>query len=360
VASAASSTTTRAAIPSTPPSTTGIPLTTDQLIALGSGRQVTISASGFQPNEQDVRVVVYSTPTLLGTVDADAAGVATWTGTLPATLADGEHTLTFQGSVTHGVVFTLDRAAALAATAAIGACTATDAQLQWGFKESFRTYIEGIAKGGWELTDVTYEYPQFVWAAGTGSLDIEARTGLVTYGGSIRFTGHDGALDTTLANARLELAGDVGYLVFDITGTTQDGAAVAAEGVRFAEFALGDLEIVDGQLVLDALPATLTDAGSAAFGTYAAGEELDPVSATIPVDAACGATAVAEEEPAAAPAGDAEVEAISDTAEAPVWPWLLGGGILLLAAGVLAGVLIGRRRAGAEAGASGPSSTPKD
>ena len=38
-----------------------------------------------------------------------------------------------------------------------------------------------------------------------------------------------------------------------------------------------------GAVVLDALPATLTDAGAAAFGTYPAGEELDPVSAVLPL-----------------------------------------------------------------------------
>ena len=35
---------------------------------------------------------------------ADAAGRATWKGTIPATLEPGKHTLTFQGSVDRGVV----------------------------------------------------------------------------------------------------------------------------------------------------------------------------------------------------------------------------------------------------------------
>lgn len=347
VAAAAVTPKARTLLPAAPPATGGITLTDDQREALQSGGQVTVSASGFEANERGIRVVVYSTPTLLDTVTADADGVATWTGSMPATLADGAHTLTFQASVSRGVEFILDRAAAQATSAVVGACTATGATLSWGFKESFRTYIEGIAKGGWELSGLEYVYPNYVWDAGTGALDLDTRTGLVTYGGSIRFTGHDGALDTTLSNVRLELAGDVGYVVVDVTGTTQEGAPIAAEGIRFAEFALPDLEVTDGALVLDALPATLTDAGADAFGTYEAGSELDPISATIPVDADCGAAPVEEDAPvAAAPEKAKPIAAVTDGA--PAWPWLVGGGVALLAIGLAAGVLIGRRRTAAE------------
>ncbi|MBP3977255.1 HtaA domain-containing protein [Microbacterium sp. BLY] len=324
-------------LPATPPAATGIEVDADNLAALTAGEPATVSASGFRPNEEGIQVVVYSTPVLLDTVAADAAGVATWSGSLPATLADGDHTLTFQGSVDRGLAFTLARQ-----TTAIGACTVEGATLHWGYKESFRTYIEGIAKGGWTLSDVTYEYPAFVWANGTGSLDDTARTGLVTYGGALTFTGHDGALNTTLANARVELAGDTGYLVFDVTGTTQAGESIAQQGVRLAEFTLADAAVVDGALVLDALPTTLTAAGAAAFGTYQAGEELDPVSATIPVGAACGTPA---EEPEAEADAGAAVTAISAPVvadQAPVWPWIVGG-LVVVALAATGGVLLVRR-----------------
>jgi hypothetical protein len=281
---------------------------------------------------------VYSTPVLLDTVTADASGVATWSGTLPASLEDGDHTLTFQGSVDRGIAFTLARA-----TAAIGSCTVEGATLKWGYKESFRTYIEGIAKGGWTLTDVAYQYPDYVWENGAGSFDDASLTGLVTYGGSINFTGHDGALNTTLANARVELAGDTGYLVFDVTGTTQDGASVDQPGVRLAEFALGDAAVVDGKLSLDAIPTTLTEAGAAAFGTYAAGEALDPVTAVIPVNTECGAAV--EEEPEQESEAGAAVTAVTEPVDAegaPVWPWIVGG-LVVVALAATGGVLIARR-----------------
>ncbi len=145
-------------LPAAPPASDGIDVDAENLAALESGQSATITASGFQPNEEGIKVVVYSTPVLLDTVTADAAGVATWSGTLPASLEDGAHTLTLQGSVDRGLAFTLTRAKTV-----IGACTVEGATLQWGYKESFRTYIEGIAKGGWTLTDVEYRYPDYVW-----------------------------------------------------------------------------------------------------------------------------------------------------------------------------------------------------
>ncbi|MET0448219.1 MAG: HtaA domain-containing protein, partial [Aeromicrobium sp.] len=330
VATAATRTT--SAIPSTPPATEGIDLDETTLAALSAGEGVEISVSGFTPNESGIKVVVYSTPVLLGEVTSDASGTATWSGSLPATLPDGEHTLTFQGSVDRGVRFTLARAAA-----APDGCVVESASLRWGFKESFRTYIEGIAAGGWELADVVYEYPEFVWAGGAGAVDVASRTGLVAFGGTIRFTGHGGALDTTLAQARIELAGSTGYLVFDVTGTTQSGEAVEQSGVRLAEFALPDLEVTTEGLVLDALPATLTAAGAAAFGTYPAGEALDAVTAVLPTGDACGvASAPTQSEPVAAP----ESAPVVATESVPVWPWAVGGLALVLVAGAVVWIVV--------------------
>ncbi|WP_194410196.1 HtaA domain-containing protein [Microbacterium cremeum] len=332
-------------IPATPPTATGIELDDVTLAALEAGEPVTVRASGFAPHEDAIQVVVYSSPTLLGEVSADASGTATWSGTLPATLADGEHTLTFQGSVDRGIRFTLARS-----TAAAG-CVVDSASLRWGFKESFRTYLEGIAAGEWELTDVAYEYPDFAWGGGLGTVDTATRTGLVAYGGGIRFTGHGGALDTTLSNARIELARNTGYVVVDVTGTTQSGEPVTAAGVRFAEFAMPDLEVTDDGLVLDALPATLTDAGAAAFGTYAAGESLDPVSAVLPIATECAVEPAAGD--AEAPVAEAaETDAATAEPTAPVWPWAIGGIALALGIGAVVWIVASRRRA--TAGGGGP------
>ncbi|HCS60741.1 MAG TPA: hypothetical protein DIW46_04980 [Microbacterium sp.] len=336
----------KAALPSTPPSTDGIQIDDESLEALQSGASATVSASGFQADEKDIKVVVYSTPVQLATVDADANGVVSWTGTLPATLEDGAHTLTFQGSVNRGLEFTLTRA-----ITAIGQCTVEGASLNWGYKESFRNYIEGIAHGGWNLTDVAYEFPEFVWSGGTGSFDDETGNGLVGFGGTIAFHGHDGALDTKFNNARVELAGDSGYIVFDIAGTTQGGDAIDAQGVRFVEFSLADAMTADGVLSVRKAETVLTDSGSAAFGTYAAGEVFDPVSFSIPVGAGCGVTPADEEQAAEAPVAalSAAVEPVAgDAAGFPLWAWVVIG-LLVVGAGVGTGVIVQRRRAAASA-----------
>jgi hypothetical protein len=323
----------KATLPATPPASEGIAIDAENLAALESGTAATVSASGFQPNEEGIQVVVYSTPVLLETVTADADGTATWAGTLPASLEDGPHTLTLQGSVDRGLAFTLTRAATV-----LGACAVEGATLQWGYKESFRTYIEGIAKGGWTLTGVEYRYPDYVWESGTGSFDDGTLAGLISYGGSIAFTGHEGALNTTLATA-----GDTGYLVFDVTGTTQDGASVDQQGVRLAEFALGDAAVVDGVLSLDAVPTSLTEAGAAAFGTYAAGEALDPVTAVIPVNADCGVVApAADESDSEATAAVSAATAPASSQGAPAWPWIVSG-LVVVALAAAGGVLIVRR-----------------
>ncbi|MGO8610230.1 hypothetical protein ACC848_45600, partial [Rhizobium johnstonii] len=76
-----------------------------------------------------------------------------------------------------------------------------------------------------------------------------------------------------------------------------------------------------------------------------AGAELDPISATIPVAAECAAApvAAAEDAPVAAPLAEQPVAEVSE--DAPVWPWVVGGGVLALVVAALVWALIARRRA---------------
>ncbi len=324
-------------IPAAPPASTGITVDAGTLGALGGGHEVTIAVDGFRPNETDIAVVVYSTPTVLSrSLTADASGVATWTGTLPAGLEDGEHTLTFQGSVARGILFTLARTASGADTCAVAGATLT-----WGLKESFRSYVEGIAHGGWELEGVEYAFPAFAWKGGTGTLEPEPLRSTVDFGGAIRFTGHGGALDTTLRNARVELNGTTGQLVFDVVGETRDGQAMDLAGVRFATFEIppGALR-VDG-LTLDEVATTFTPEGAEAFGTYPAGERLDPLSLFLPTSTECAGSPADGEPNDGAVALSTAAERDDSTGGSPL-PWIIGGGagLLLVAA---AGLLIARR-----------------
>lgn len=69
--------------------------------SIAPGEQQTVTLSGFQPGEL-VRGVLRSTPVDLGTVVADANGVATFTFTVPAGVEAGTHTVTMTG-LTSGV-----------------------------------------------------------------------------------------------------------------------------------------------------------------------------------------------------------------------------------------------------------------
>jgi len=314
----------------TPPATEGIMTEGEEFV---EGGEYTFTAEGFAANESGILVVIYSTPTVLARdVTADAAGRVTWSGGLPIGLT-GEHTLAFQGSVDRGIV--LD----IAAVEVVG-CTVEGAELHWGFKESFRAYIDGsIANGDWTTADgATYETPLFSWVNGAGGYDADSGDADLAFTGSVRFTGHGGVLDTTIANPRVVIDGDDAVLLLDVIGTTQDGTPVSASGVEFATLDLGAAETGGGGdlVALSGIPAVLTEAGAAAFGTYPAGEELDPIDLRITVDPACvEPVAVVDEE------ATTEVETVS--AVSP-WPWIVGALVALLLIAVLVAVLVRRAR----------------
>ncbi|PPL19087.1 HtaA domain-containing protein, partial [Microterricola pindariensis] len=350
IATASVNTPAQSAVPASPPATTGITLTPEVLGSIAAGGQISFEVDGFQPNETGIRIVIYSTPTVMAeNLTADANGVVRWSGTLPATLT-GEHTLTVQGSISKGVVITIpERTVA-------GFCPVEGATLDWGFKQSFLAYISsGIANGGWELAGGTTEADGlFHWADGTGSIDQKSGAGLVSYLGSIRFTGHDGALDTTVANPRIELVSETeGYLVLDVTGTTQQGEPINGQALRFGQLTLGagSLAVTETGITGTDIEAVLTDAGAAAFGTYPAGDALDPISFTLPT-ADCAVVAAEAESSEAGPS-DKTVTAISaDVAEQGVsWiVWVLAA-VLAAALAVIVVLLAKRRRAGADASA---------
>ncbi len=319
----------------TPPSTTGITMAPGTTPVAGG--QITIEADGFEPNEEGILVVIYSTPTVLDTNGkADATGKLTWTGRLPAGLT-GSHTLTFQGSVNRGVPVEI---AANVTTAAVG-CPVDGASITWGFKESFRSYISGsIANGEWTVADgATYATPDFGWSNGTGAYD--AKGGLVAFAGSITFTGHGGVLNTTVANPQLKfIDADTAVLLLDVSGTTQDGATVSQTAVEFVDITLtGVVEQADGTVTVTGAPTTLTPAGAAAFGTYESGEAFDPISFTLPVTDC--ATAV-ESTPTGTETVTAEpTAATSDLA----WLWILIAVVLLLIVAAVIVIVVRRRRA---------------
>jgi len=331
-------TTTVAATPertpaATPPATTGIQLLSGPRPAAGD--EVTITASGFEPNEQGILVVIYSTPVVLGTTNADANGDVRWTGKLPKGLS-GKHTLTLQGSVDRGLEIEI----AAAQPRAVKGCAVDGASLDWGFKEAWRSYVSGtIANGKWEVAGgATYETPLFSWQ-GSGTVDPTALTGLLEFAGSVRFTGHDGLLDTTMIDPRIELDGDTAALIVDIDGVNRSGETVMQQDVVLAELDLtaAETSIEDGVLTIAGIPAVLTADGGTAF-SYPAGEVLDPITVVVELGAACEAATSGP----VATAAPAEVEPISAGPDL-TWLWWLIGALVVIAAVIVTVILVRRR-----------------
>lgn len=319
----------------TPPATTGLTVLDPERVVAGG--QITVSGAGFEPDETDILVVIYSTPVVLSrTASADADGVATWTGRLPAGLT-GKHTLTLQGSINLGVVLDIPAKVAIAA----GGCPVIDADLAWGFKESFRAYISGsIANGEWKVADgATYETPLFGWSGGEGSYDPETAEGLVSFLGSITFTGHGGILNTTVANPQLQFVDDsTAILLLDVSGTTQEGEPVDEKGVAFVELDLSGAVSRDGDVLsITEAPAVLLADGAAAFGTYETGEVFDAITAELTLDPTCAEAPVVEE--------PVDEQPLASTSGLPWWGWLAIALVLVAIAVAIAVLLVRRRRA---------------
>ncbi|GAA1741021.1 HtaA domain-containing protein [Microcella frigidaquae] len=193
--------------------------------------------------------------------------------------------------------------AALALTASLvaapaSACVATEGGFDWGFKESFRAYLSGsIANGAWTTEGgIGYETPVFTTDALEGDLALAPLSGELAVDGAMRFTGHEGILDTTISNVRLGLVdGQRLELVVDLRGTTQEFVEVDTADVLFAT---GDLAAAawtagDDGLLIAGIPLTLTEQGAEAFGTYPAGEALDPLDLRLTTTADCAEQAIA-------------------------------------------------------------------
>jgi hypothetical protein len=213
-------------------------------------------------------------------------------------------------------------------------CVVRDATLHWGFKESFRAYIESdIANGEWTTSrGATYETPEFMWSDGQGRYDPATGFGYVQYLGTVRFTGHDGLLDSTIADPTLSISPEGAFLLLDVAGPSMEGEQIDAQDVSFVELPGAQVSGQDARVVLVS-DSVLTADGEAAFPDYQAGTAFDPVKFALELDQCSPADGFA--------GGD-------DISPAPTPPWVIAGAILgplaIIAAIVSAIVLVTRRR----------------
>jgi hypothetical protein len=167
-----------------------------------------------------------------------------------------------------------------------GPVTVVGGHADWGVKSSFRAYVTGpVAQGTIELedgatanVDESFRLPDPVGTSSSGDLD-------VSFGGSIRFTGHGGALDMTMTDIGVEIEGTSGTLRADVTTKSFDsGAFDTYDDVAFADLDLAGVTPTeaDGRFTWSTLPATLTAAGAEAFSDfYTAGTDLDPITVSV-------------------------------------------------------------------------------
>lgn len=247
----------------------------------------------------------------------------------------------------------------------VPSCEISDATLEWGILERWRSYISGsIANGEWELEgdNVEYETPSFTWSEGEGELAEAGDHGEIEFEGVIHFTGHDGALQVDLADPTLEIVdNEEAYLLLDLKSTKMSGEPdISIEQERAVLLDISDAVTLDGDsFTLKEATGKLTAEGAAAFGGfYSAGEEVDPVTVTATATGGCvfGAVAPGEDTNDAATETDEDgsatpTEAVDEDVEEPAtdetFPWvpLIIGGVALLVIGVAGGMLIfGRKK----------------
>ena len=233
--------------------------------------------------------------------------------------------------------------------------------MTWGFKESFRSYISGsIANGEWQPIDgAAYSTPNFIWTGATGTFDPQTHTGQAQFRGGVRFTGHKGLLNTTIANPTLTFSGGskAGELLIDLASISMEDALAGktAAPKNHVQVPLISLDLAaaplqvsaDGSTVTGtAIPTAFTQQGYESFGSYEAGTVFDPVDVRLTLECTRKEVATADpgvmtETPGSA-ATTAPTVAPADTA----WiGWLLGAASVGFGSALVAWLIRRRRSA---------------
>ncbi|MFI0236475.1 HtaA domain-containing protein [Streptomyces sp. NPDC016845] len=169
-----------------------------------------------------------------------------------------------------------------------------DGNLDWGVKESFRTYITGpVANGKVELTGGAAENGSvYRFGDASGRYDADAKSLDAKFAGKVRFLGHEEggsyALDLRFSDLHVTAAGGSGKLVADVSSKDRESGKVTTYDdltVATLKVGSGDLTAKDDIVALDGAATTLTADGAKAFGGfYQAGDALDPVTVAVSLD----------------------------------------------------------------------------
>ncbi|GAA2177012.1 hypothetical protein GCM10009847_01240 [Leucobacter tardus] len=193
-----------------------------------------------------------------------------------------------------------------AANAAPTDGTVADATLDWGFKQSFRSYIKNpvLAKGTIQtLGTATSSAPNaaagiFSWTGGEGTAASDGTAADVSFGAAdgVRFQGHasdtgEYVLDLQLTHPRIVVtSATTAELYVDVRGrefvdTSTVGEWYEGAGVHFADVQLGTPTTNGEVFTWTAAPTTLTEEGAESFASfYEPDEALDPMTFSLPIE----------------------------------------------------------------------------
>lgn len=169
---------------------------------------------------------------------------------------------------------------------------ATSSQLKWGFKSSWRTYVNTFGGSATASDGATKDSASptapYTWTGNGGSYDPEADAGELDFSGKVVFTVPSHSIwNITIANPTVVLDGDgTGSLVADVSYATGGTSAEPENSGSQTDVAIADVTAVDptvdgSDYTFTNLAATLTEDGSEAFGGfYEVGEELDALTFT--------------------------------------------------------------------------------
>ncbi|MEE1818414.1 HtaA domain-containing protein [Streptomyces sp. SP18ES09] len=172
------------------------------------------------------------------------------------------------------------------------AMTLVDGTLDWGIKQSFRTYLAMPFSHGKTTVEGGARQAEnngvFTFVDGTGTYDMSTHGTANSVKGGVHFEAHEGALDIRISDVRLTTKGTAaptGEITADVVTKEKDGSVSTREDIPFAALDMTGIrpgQGAGGAMVFKDIPAKLTKDGAAAFaGFYKEGDALDAATLTV-------------------------------------------------------------------------------
>ncbi|MFF4869275.1 HtaA domain-containing protein [Streptomyces sp. NPDC000961] len=167
-----------------------------------------------------------------------------------------------------------------------------DGTLDWGIKQSFRSYLaQPFAHGKITVEDGALQAANngvFTFVDGVGTYDTKSHGTATAFKGGVHFEAHQGALDIRISDVRLSTTGSAaptGEITADVVTREKDGTFSTRSDIPFAALDMTGIrpgQGAGGAMVFKDIPAKLTKDGAEAFaGFYKEGDALDAATLTV-------------------------------------------------------------------------------